>query len=108
VRDTVVGIVAGMILGSGEIPCDAPIFAFADADIKVGGERKIKVSGRGTRDLVEKGLDLARAIKCASEKVGGTGGGHNIAAGATIPAGREMDFLREADLVVGGQLDQVH
>lgn len=108
VRDTVVGIVAGMILGSGEIPCDVPIFAFAEADVKVGGERKIKVSGRGTRDLVERGLDLAMAIKFASERVGGSGGGHNIAAGATIPAGREMDFLQEVDLVIGGQLDQVH
>jgi single-stranded-DNA-specific exonuclease len=97
-----------MILGSGEIPCDVPIFAFAEADIKVGGEPKIKVSGRGTRDLVEKGLDLAMAIKIAAEKVGGSGGGHNIAAGATIPAGREMDFLQEADLVIGGQLDHVH
>ncbi len=48
VEDTVVGIVAGMILGSGEIANDVPIFAFAETP-----EGKVKVSGRGTRDLVE-------------------------------------------------------
>jgi single-stranded-DNA-specific exonuclease len=99
VEDTVVGIVAGMILGSGEIANDVPIFAFAETP-----EGKVKVSGRGTRDLVEQGLDLARAIKLASEKVGGTGGGHNIAAGATIPTDTEWQFLNEADLVIGEQL----
>jgi single-stranded-DNA-specific exonuclease len=104
VRDTVVGIVAGMILGSGEIPCDVPIFAFAETDLMDGEDRKIKVSGRGTRDLVEKGLDLAIAMRLASQKVGGTGGGHNIAAGATIPTGRELEFLLEADQVIGRQL----
>jgi RecJ-like exonuclease len=99
VEDTVVGIVAGMILGSGEIANDVPIFAFA-----VTPEGKVKVSGRGTRELVEQGLDLARAMKLASEKLGGTGGGHNIAAGATIPSETEMLFLNEADLVIGEQL----
>lgn len=103
VEDTVVGIVAGMLLGSGDIPCDRPLLAFAvsvdDSNIEM-----TKASARGTKELVERGLDLSSAMRRASESVGGTGGGHNIAAGATIPPGKEADFLAEIDRIVSAQL----
>jgi RecJ-like exonuclease len=40
----------------------------------------------------------------ASAAVVGKGGGHDVAAGATIPAGRETEFVAEADRIVGEQL----
>jgi RecJ-like exonuclease len=40
----------------------------------------------------------------ASREVGGNGGGHDVAAGATIPAGREHEFVEHADRIVGEQL----
>ncbi len=65
---------------------------------------KTKVSSRGTKYLVSKGLDLAAALKKASEKVGGVGGGHAVASGATVPKDKEEGFLAAVDELVGLQL----
>ncbi|HIJ17731.1 MAG TPA: DHH family phosphoesterase, partial [Thermoplasmata archaeon] len=43
------------------------------------------------------------AMRKAAESVGGVGGGHNIAAGATIPESRKKDFLDELDRTVEEQ-----
>jgi len=67
-------------------------------------EDKIKISARGTRKLVEKGLDLASAMREASGDVGGMGGGHDIASGATIPKGTAMMFIDKVDSIIGMQL----
>lgn len=64
----------------------------------------VKVSARGTRALVAKGLDLAFALREASKTVGGEGGGHNIASGASIPPGTEELFISKVDEIVGQQL----
>ena len=63
-----------------------------------------KVSARGTRALIATGLDLAVALREAATEVGGNGGGHNIASGATIPKGTEEKFLAIVDDMVAGQL----
>lgn len=63
-----------------------------------------KVSARGTRALIAAGLDLAVALREAASAVGGNGGGHNIASGATIPKGKEDKFLAMVDEIVGRQL----
>jgi len=65
---------------------------------------KLKVSARGTKHLVSKGLDLASALKKAAEKVGGVGGGHAVAAGATVDADKKEAFLAAVDELVGIQL----
>ncbi len=96
IPDTIIGIVAGMSFHKGNF--DKPIVAFAESD------NGIKVSARGTYRLVEAGLNLAEAMKIAAEKVGGSGGGHRIAAGATIPEGTEEEFLRILDELIGEQL----
>jgi single-stranded-DNA-specific exonuclease len=64
----------------------------------------LKVSARGTRELVSKGLDLAFAIREAAGAVGGSGGGHSVASGASIPFGNEKEFLSIADQIIGDQL----
>jgi single-stranded DNA-specific DHH superfamily exonuclease len=64
----------------------------------------LKISARGTRELVSKGLDLAFALREAANAVGGTGGGHNVASGASIPIGTEGEFLGIADKIIGEQL----
>jgi RecJ-like exonuclease len=68
----------------------------------VGG--KTKVSARATDYLVGKGVDLAEALRLGAEAVGGSGGGHNIASGATIPKGKEEKFLEVVDSVIARQL----
>jgi RecJ-like exonuclease len=75
-----------------------PTFALS----KVRGS--VKVSSRGTKHLVSKGLDLSAALKKAAEKFGGIGGGHAVAAGATIEESKEEEFLKALDELVGLQL----
>ena len=98
IRETIVGIAAGMLLGNDGVRKDIPIFAFAKAD------DGIKVSARADRSLVNRKLDLSEIMKKASEMVGGYGGGHNIAAGATIPEGKEEEFLNIAEDLIAAQL----
>jgi len=69
-------------------------------------EGTVKVSSRGTRDLVSKGLDLAESLRKSAEPFGGVGGGHNVAAGATVPLVREDDFLKNLDEITGIQLQK--
>ena len=64
----------------------------------------VKVSSRGTKYLITKGLDLSAALKKSAEKFGGVGGGHSVAAGATVPEGKEKEFLAAVDEIVGLQL----
>jgi single-stranded DNA-specific DHH superfamily exonuclease len=64
----------------------------------------LKVSARGTRELVSKGLDLAFALRQAASAVGGRGGGHSVASGAAIPLGTAKAFLSIADQIIGDQL----
>jgi RecJ-like exonuclease len=99
IRETIVGIVAGMALGVDGVDPDRPIVAFADK-----GDAETKVSARGTARLVGRGLDLSAVMREASRAVGGDGGGHDVAAGATIPAGAEEAFVSEADALVADQL----
>ncbi len=67
-------------------------------------EDKIKISARGNKLLVARGLDLSAALRKAAEAVGGNGGGHTIASGAAIPTGTEQKFLCMVDEIVGEQL----
>lgn len=57
----------------------------------------IHISARATKFLIDQGLDLGLSISNAAKKVGGFGGGHKIAAGATIPKGKEHEFLKFFD-----------
>jgi RecJ-like exonuclease len=99
IRETIVGIVAGMAVGAGGISRSKPILAFAEKSAD-----EVKVSARGSHVLVRKGLDLSTVMKEASRAVGGDGGGHDVAAGATIPTGTREEFVAEADRLVGEQL----
>ena len=103
IRETIVGIVAGMALGTDGIDRGRPIVAFAE---KADEPDAVKVSARGTGRLVGRGLDLADAIGTAARAVGGDGGGHDIAAGATVPSGSETAFLERLDTHIGEQLEE--
>ncbi len=99
IRETIVGIVAGMAVGADGVDRGTPIVAFANKT-----DEEVKVSARGTHTLVRAGLDLSAVMGEASRSVDGDGGGHDVAAGATIPAGREAEFIELADDLVGDQL----
>ncbi|NYT02434.1 MAG: DHH family phosphoesterase, partial [Methanosarcinales archaeon] len=97
ILDTIVGIVAGMSFQMGDR--SKPILAFARAT-----DGSLKVSARGTQNLVRAGLNLAEALSTSARALGGVGGGHNVAAGATIPPASREEFLRLVDEMVGGQM----
>lgn len=87
IPDPIIGVVAGMLFAGSR---QKPILALS---LEEAG--KIKLSTRGTRKLVEQGLNLGKILSECCSQVGGVGGGHNIAAGATIPEEKLNDFLKE-------------
>jgi RecJ-like exonuclease len=87
IADSIIGVVAGMLYAGSR---QKPILA-----LSLEAPGKIKLSARGTRKLVEGGLNLGKTLSECCAQVGGAGGGHNIAAGATIPEERLDGFLKE-------------
>jgi len=98
ILETIVGIVAGMCKNLDGVNRHLTIVGLANS------EEGVKVSARGTQTLVQRRLNLARAMSEAANSVGGAGGGHDIAAGATIPEGTETEFLKHLNQLVGLQL----
>ncbi|HWR27518.1 MAG TPA: DHH family phosphoesterase, partial [Candidatus Thermoplasmatota archaeon] len=99
IRDTIIGIVTNMLLNTEDVDKELPLIGFAHTET---GE--VKVSARATQALVDRGLDLAVALTRAAKELNGVGGGHNIAAGATIPKGKEEEFLRVVEREIKLQL----
>ncbi|AEH61581.1 phosphoesterase RecJ domain protein [Methanosalsum zhilinae DSM 4017] len=97
IRETIVGIIAGMSTSIVDNR-NLPIIAFADTDDGV------KVSARATQDLIRKGINLSRALSQTCEEIGGSGGGHDIAAGATIPSILKEEFITRLDEIIGAQI----
>ena len=65
---------------------------------------KIKLSGRATYKQLDRGVDLAVALRESTKTVGGEGGGHSIASGGSIPLGTSEEFLKNMDAIIGGQI----
>jgi single-stranded-DNA-specific exonuclease len=61
---------------------------------------EVKVSTRATEHLVENGVNLGKVLQSLSAKYGGIGGGHAIAAGATIPQNKLDPFLNEFEAMI--------
>lgn len=99
IRDTILGIVTGILLGNGKAGPDRIVVGLADN--RAGA---IKVSSRAPEALVRLGADLSAAVRRAAESVGGNGGGHAGAAGATIPPGTEPRFLEALSVGLTGQI----
>lgn len=61
---------------------------------------KVKISGRATSALVKSGVDLAEAMHRAATAYQGNGGGHPIAAGATVPKEKIDNFLSSLNEII--------
>jgi len=66
-------------------------------------DNELHVSCRGNQYLVSKGLNLGLAMNQAAKKLNGHGGGHKIAAGATISSENEEEFLEIVDSIITDQ-----
>ncbi len=101
VDDSIIGTVAMMGMGANILDRSIPVVAIAKMD-----ENMYKVSARGTREMVDRNVDLAEAVRVAAKKVGGEGGGHDVAAGAVIPAGKEEEFIKFVETIIRRQLGE--
>lgn len=72
-----------------------PVFGITELD------ERADISARATKDLVEKGLDLGKLCREVAKELKGSGGGHDIAAGATVPKDKLDDFLNNIDEKIG-------
>lgn len=99
IKDTLVGVIAGMLYGAQVIGQDRPVIALA-----VDDNGDLKISARATWSLVRRGLDLGAAMRLAAAACNGIGGGHTIAAGARVKPDMKEKFLEEADAIIGKQL----
>jgi len=94
-------------LEAGAVVCSLGIrYLFTDMPLLILNRKhdEVKVSARGNKPLIAKGLDLSAALRKAAEAANGVGGGHNIASGASIMPGMEEKFLSIVDELVGVQL----
>jgi RecJ-like exonuclease len=87
IPDAIIGVVAGMLFAGAR---KKPVLALSYEE-----SGKIKLSTRGTHKLVEQGLNLGKILSEVCPLVGGVGGGHNIAAGASIPPENLDLFIKE-------------
>jgi RecJ-like exonuclease len=87
IDEGVIGIVCGMCIGKKN---DKPIIGIAN-----GENNTIKVSSRASKKLVENGINLGSILNevCREIRDGAIGGGHRMAAGASIPKDKINEFL---------------
>ncbi|MGC9126038.1 MAG: DHHA1 domain-containing protein [Thermoplasmata archaeon] len=97
-EDSMAGAVSGTLM----------MYYFDRDKVTIGLHEKdgeVRVSGRATRYLVSKGINLGVSMGTCAERVNGFGGGHDIAAGANIPTGKVNEFLECLDGILGEQIN---
>lgn len=86
--NNITGTIATRIITHHDLPDDIVVIVMAEM-----GKYK-KVSGRIKSGFSDK-IDLSSLIREAAVETGGSGGGHRNAAGALIPQGKELDFIKK-------------
>jgi single-stranded-DNA-specific exonuclease len=99
INEKIIGTVSSIIV-AGLPNSEKPLIAYANVE----GENAAKFSSRTTEAAIRKGVNLGEVMRLASEKHGGKGGGHNIAAGAQVPLEQIEGFVKTVDELVGRQL----
>jgi RecJ-like exonuclease len=80
-----------------------PVIAYA----AVPSENILKVSARTVDALTSRGFNIGEIMREASEKFSGTGGGHDVAAGAQVPIKNRESFLKYVDELVKDSLKKL-
>ena len=66
-----------------------------------------KFSVRTVDEVVSSGIDLGSTIKAVAEQFGGSGGGHDIAAGAEVPIAKLDPFLQAFDAAIANEKAEI-
>ncbi|MCW4054972.1 MAG: DHH family phosphoesterase [Candidatus Bathyarchaeota archaeon] len=99
INEKIVGTISS-ILVSGLANPEKPLIAFSNIE----AENAAKFSARTTAMALSKGVNLGHVMRVASEKYGGKGGGHNVAAGAQVPIDQLENFINAVNELVAKQL----
>ena len=99
INEKIIGTISS-ILVSGLANPEKPLIAFSNIE----EENAAKFSARTTAMALSKGVNLGDVMRVASEKYGGKGGGHNVAAGAQVPIDHLENFINTVNVLVEKQL----
>jgi single-stranded-DNA-specific exonuclease len=99
INEKIIGTISS-ILVSGLANPEKPLIAFSNIE----AENAAKFSARTTDTALSRGVNLGDVMRVASEKYGGKGGGHNVAAGAQVPIDQVENFINTVNELVGKQL----
>ncbi|MEX2703463.1 MAG: DHHA1 domain-containing protein [Candidatus Baldrarchaeota archaeon] len=104
IEDNIIGTVTSLLLSSKKISNDKVVVGFAYSSEYPS---MVKLSARTTQTLVNRGVDLGKALKLAAKKLGTEqlAGGHNIAAGGQIPRNMEEEFINHLDNILKEMLE---
>jgi single-stranded-DNA-specific exonuclease len=103
ISEHIISNVASIVEKSCLVPggdCHRPVFAMARTE-----DGQVKVSGRLSDKLAGRGLNMKYIMSRTGEVLGGQGGGHAGAGGATIPEGSEERFINTVEklLIASGR-----
>ncbi|UCF44956.1 MAG: DHH family phosphoesterase [Candidatus Bathyarchaeota archaeon] len=99
INEKIIGTISSILVSGLENP-EKPLLAFANIE----EENAAKFSARTTDVALSKGVNLGKVMRVASEKFGGKGGGHNVAAGAQVPIDQIENFISTVNELVEKQL----
>ncbi len=101
VKDAIIGIVAGALAGSADIVHGKPVIALS---IDEDDAEMVKMSARATNQLVRSGIDLNAMLRTATAGLGKSiGGGHKVAAGASVEKKHLPEFLKRCAEIIKEQ-----
>ncbi len=102
VRDTLIGTLTSTVAKSNIYPEGTIIVSLAHT---LGEETKVSTRIAGFRDS---NFDLREMVKKVVKVTGGEGGGHRLAAGATIPQEKEEEFLKLSEqILIGTTVEEI-
>jgi len=99
VDERVLGAIASITISSHMCDVSKPLISLTHST-----KGRVKVSARMHETLSKRGINLGLIIKIAAEQVGGSGGGHESAAGAIISPESLDSFIKTVDMLVGRSL----
>jgi single-stranded-DNA-specific exonuclease len=99
INEKIIGTISSILVSGLENP-EKPLIAFSNIE----AENAAKFSARTTDTALSRGVNLGEVMHVASEKYGGKGGGHNVAAGAQVPIDQVENFVNTVNELVAKQL----
>lgn len=98
VDQKMIGEALSVAAESGLIELDRPVLGLADY-----GTDWLKVSARAPHPSTKGGPHIGNVLGEVSKKLGGHGGGHDVAAAALLPRERMDEFVSKVDRAFGGR-----